>query len=172
MAALFLPEAEHQVSLLDVGCGYGGLFLYLSELGRPVNYTGIDVCDNMIAYAREHFSDATFLCEDIFNLPDEPQYDYVVCNGILTQKLALGIQEMDAFTHRLIKKMFTLCRKGVAFNVMTTKVNFMVDNLYYRNPVELLAYCMTELTGKVRLDHAYRLYEYTMYLYKEVPPEA
>lgn len=49
---------------------------------------------------------------------------------------------------------------------MTTKVNYMVENQYYRNPVELFAYCLAEITNKVRIDHAYPLYEYTVYLYR------
>jgi hypothetical protein len=74
---------------------------------------------------------------------------------------------MDVFLRCLVAKMFGQCRIGIAFNVMTTHVNFMAPNLYYRNPSELLAWCMTELTTKIKMDHAYPLFEYTLYLYKE-----
>jgi hypothetical protein len=50
---------------------------------------------------------------------------------------------------------------------MTSYVNYQASNLYYRNPAELLAWCMSQLTSKVRLDHAYPLYEYTVYLYRD-----
>ena len=50
---------------------------------------------------------------------------------------------------------------------MTTHVNYQADNLYYRNPAELLAWCMSELTPRVRLDHAYPLWEYTLYLHRD-----
>jgi hypothetical protein len=73
---------------------------------------------------------------------------------------------MDAFAARLIRALFRACRVGCAFNVMTTKVNFFAPNLYYRNPAEMLAWCMSELTPHVRLDHAYPLYEFTVYLFK------
>jgi hypothetical protein len=62
--------------------------------------------------------------------------------------------------------MFSLCTVGMAFNVMTTKVNYYADNLYYRNPAELFAWCLSEISPHLRLDHSYPLYEYTIYAYR------
>ena len=45
---------------------------------------------------------------------------------------------MAEYADRLIRKMFDSCRRGVAFNVMSTAANFMADNLYYRDPAELV----------------------------------
>jgi SAM-dependent methyltransferase len=160
-------SGEAPVSLLDVGCGFGGLFAYAKDKSIILDYTGIDVCENMIRYATDNVNDAKFYCEDILESRTDLTFDYVVCNGILTQKLSVGIKDMDRYAHLLIRRMYELCNKGIAFNIMTTKVNFMVDNLYYRNPVELFGYCFSEITNKIRIDHAYPLYEYTMYLYKE-----
>lgn len=162
------PERNNtlQVKILDVGCGYGGLFHYASSNRISINYTGIDVVPEMIDYASNNTPDAKFIAGDFFDLDSSEFYDYVVCNGILTQKLSASIKETDLFARELISKMFDHCTKGIAFNIMTTHVNFMVDNLYYRNPVELFAYCITTLTDKIIIDHAYGLYEYTIYLYK------
>ena len=118
------------ISLLDVGCGYGGLYEYANDRGLQLRYTGIDVVADMIRHAQTHFPAARFACADIFQFDPAESFDYVVCNGILTQKLTAGVREMDAFAHRLIKKLYALCRFGVAFNLMTTKVNFMAENLY------------------------------------------
>jgi len=169
MLKVILPDSNRNsetVSLLDIGCGYGGLYLYAKEKGLALNYTGIDVAENMISYAKGRFPDAEFICQNIFEFNPNDEFDYVVCNGILTQKLSASILDMDKFSNELISKMFKLCKKGIAFNVMTTKVNFMVNNLYYKNPVELFAYCLNEYTTKIKVDHAYPLYEYTIYLYK------
>ena len=61
--------------------------------------------------------------------------------------------------------MFRICNRGIAFNIMTTKVNYFSNNLYYKSPIEALSFCLNEITTKVKLDHNY-LYEYTLYLYK------
>jgi len=159
-------STEGRVSLLDVGCGYGGLYAYAQRQGMDINYTGIDVVAEMISHARATLPDAHFDCRDVFESPLTETYDYVICNGILTQKLRASIREMDSYAQAMIKRLFSLCRRGAAFNVMTSKVNFTVPNLYYKSPVEMLAFCMSEVTEKVKLDHAYRLYDYTVYLYR------
>jgi len=166
------PDASREVSLLDVGCGYGGLLPYARSRGYQLTYTGIDVVEPMIAWAKQHITDGRFVVGDVLDTDalDADGYDYIVCNGILTQKLDTPGLEMDAFAQRLIRRMFELCRAGIAFNVMTTAVNFHSDNLYYRSPAELLSWCMAEVTRHFRIDHAYRLYEYTLYLYRQPQP--
>lgn len=166
MAAVIAPGGSEPVSLLDVGCGFGGLLDHLRARGIATDYTGIDVVPDMIETARARHPKARFILGDVLAANDLGQYDYVVCNGILTQKLDVPAAEMDAFAAALVRRMFALCRKGIAFNVMTTKVNYFANNLYYRNPAELFAWCLTELTRHIRIDHAYPLYEYTMYLYR------
>jgi SAM-dependent methyltransferase len=158
---------EKRATLLDVGCGFGGLNTYAHDQGIELEYTGVDVVANMIEWASEHSVSGKFILGDILYLPLDTHFDYVVCNGILTQKLETEASKMDAFAARLIRRLFELSRIGVAFNVMTSKVNFYSNNLYYRNPSEMLAWCQTEITPFVKLNHAYPLYEYTVYLYKE-----
>lgn len=153
-------------AILDVGCGFGGLLGYAQSKGIRVDYTGIDVAENMIQWARDTYSDAEFVCGDALEVEFGRRFDYVICNGILTQKLDVPGTTMDQFAGRLIRRMFDLCDRGVGFNVMTTKVNFFSNNLYYRNPAELFSWCLTEITPYLRIDHAYPLYEYTMYLYR------
>lgn len=155
-------------SILDVGCGYGSLLELIRQKKMPIKYTGVDISLPMINSAKSLHPNDEWKCIDILNDSCSGQYDYVVCNGILTQKLNVSHKLMDRYAHELIKKMFSLCRVGIAFNVMTTHVNFQVDNLYYRNPAELLAWCMSELSSKVRVDHSYPLFEYTIYLYREL----
>lgn len=154
-------------SILDVGCGYGGLLEHVKRSGLSINYTGIDLCENMITHARQRHDDNAFIIGDILTYDISCSFDYVVCSGVLTQKLTASIQEMDRFANRMICRMFELCRRGIAFNIMSTKVNFMVSNLYYRHPVDMLAYCLSQVTDNVIVDHAYRLYEYTTYLYRQ-----
>jgi len=124
----------------------------------------------MIDHAAHALPDASFLCGDVFEYAPPERFDYAVCNGILTQKLETSTAAMDAYAERLIKKMFSLCRRGIAFNVMSTSVNFVAENLYYRDPADLLTWCLAKVTNRVRLDHLYPpLHEYTLYLYREEP---
>lgn len=166
MLAVVDKNATQVMSVLDVGCGYGGLLQYAQERKYALDYCGIDVAENMVRWATENLKGGGFICGDVLEHPLERR-DYVVCSGILTQKLTASMADMDGFAARLVRRMFDLCRRGIAFNIMTTKVNYFADNLYYRDPAEMLAWCMTEITRHVRLDHSYPLYEYTMYLYHD-----
>jgi len=167
-------KPDGKPSLVDVGCGWGGLYKRASDMGVDVAYTGIDVAENMVSYASQSFPDAVFHVQDIFDLPDEELYDFAVCNAILTQKHQVSIPAMENFAKRLVSKMFTVARHGIAFNLMSTRVNFMVDNLYYHNPVEMLAWVLSELSPRVRMDHGYsslvngrgKFFDYTVYVYK------
>jgi SAM-dependent methyltransferase len=161
------PQARKKQSLLDVGCGFGGLAAYASQKDIALNYTGIDVATNMIRWAKKNIKKSKFI-EDDFLAHDfsGATYDYVICNGILTQKLDCSMLEMDVFAKTLIHKMYNLCNKGTAFNIMTTYVNFFAPNLYYKHPAELLSYCLSEISTKVKIDHAYGLYEFTVYVYR------
>jgi len=154
-------------SLLDVGCGFGGLYSYAESKGVQVDYTGIDVAENMVDWARQNVPDGQFIQGDFLEEKFNSKYDYIICNGILTQKLDTPGLEMDRFAADLIRKLYSLADIGVAFNVMTTKVNFYSNNLYYRNPAELLSWCLSEISTKIKINHAYPLFEYTVYLYRD-----
>jgi len=170
----FMDINKH-CSLLDVGCGWGGLLKRINEIGLPVNYTGADIVPEMIHYAKSAFQESEFLIKDIFEIKGTGNYDFVVCNAILTQKLNISKEKMDDYSKKLIVKMFDLCKHGVAFNMMSTKVNFMVENLHYQEPSELLSWLLRDVSPRVRLDHGYsslrsgrgKYYDFTVYVYKD-----
>lgn len=168
MLAVIRREAQDAApSLLDVGCGYGDLCALACELGVGIEYHGIDLCPEMVASARTRHPGASWHVGDVFGFAEPRSYDYLVSNGILTQKLDVPVPDMDRYARSLVRKMFDACRRGIAFNVMTTRVNFTQQHLYYKSPVEMLAWCMEEVTPCVRLDHGYRGYDYTVYLYRD-----
>jgi hypothetical protein len=107
-------------------------------------------------------------------MAENDAYDYVVCNGILWEKLTATLPAMRDYSLALIKKMFGISRYGVAFNMLSTHVNFTGSHLYYQNPLEMLDYCLTHLSPRVRMDHGYsslstgrgRFYDFTAYVFK------
>src|SRR5712664_1798358 len=54
MLALIETSPADKPSFLDVGCGYGGLLSHAGTRKLQLDYTGIDVADNMIKWAREN----------------------------------------------------------------------------------------------------------------------
>lgn len=162
---LEVVRGNEPACILDVGCGYGALADLIKQKELNHTYSGVDVVEEMIVEASSRHPEANFFCGDFLSL-DMGKFDYAVCNGILTQKGSASNMEMNRFAQKLIKKMFNSAEIGIAFNVMSTHVNFQKDNLFYKNPTELIAWCMSELTPHLVLDSAYELwYEYTVYLF-------
>lgn len=156
---------KKKVSILDVGCGYGGQYIYAKKKGLNLVYTGIDLVPEMIKTAKEKIKGAKFYCEDIFKYNPPKTPDYVICNGILTQKLENSQEQMWKFARKLIKKMFKLANKGIVFNTMSTKVDFKRDGNFYVDPAKMLTEALKH-TRHVKIDHSYPLYEYSVYMYK------
>lgn len=154
-------------SLLDVGCGYGSLIDLATERNLPLAITSIDVSQPMINFARKRHPQANWIMGDFVDEEMSQRFDYVICNGILTQKLEATIREMDEFLKLLVRRMFDSCQIGCAFNVMTSHVNYTSPKLYYRSPAELLAWCMSEISTRVIINSAYPLFEFTVYLYRD-----
>jgi len=167
MLAVVPPSEKTTASILDVGCGFGGLLGYARENGFDLDYSGVDLTENMVAWAQNNYSDATFTQANILDEPDIGTYDYVVGNGLLALKLDTQRAEMEAYVKNIVRAMFKRCNKGIAFNSMTDRVNFYSDILYYRNPLDFLGWCQNELSPFVKLDNAYPLHEYTIYVYRE-----
>jgi SAM-dependent methyltransferase len=168
-------ELPAEVSLLDVGCGYGGLLAHARSLGLKLRYTGVDVVGSMIEHGRTEFPDAEFIEGNVLDLSGDNIYDFVVCCGIAPQKLSATIPEFEEHTRRLVRKMHELCRHGIALDMYSTRVNFMVDNLYYQNPSEFLSWALSEISPRVRIDHGFsslasgvgKWYEFVAYIYKD-----
>jgi len=80
-------------TLLDVGCGLGDLYAYLTDRGISAEYCGVDLLSEMIEAASTRNPGARFVCGDIFDpqsvvlAPDE-HFDVVFCSGALNLKLA------------------------------------------------------------------------------------
>jgi SAM-dependent methyltransferase len=167
LAVIREADRGRRPSLLDAGCGYGGLLGYARKRGIDLDYTGVDITPEMIEHGRRLYPDARFEAADLLAWPETKRFHYVVCSGILTLKLAASILDMNDYFGRIVRRMFALADKGIAFNCMSNRVNYMEDKLYYRSPVEVLAFCLSELSTKVRLDHAYERFEFTTYVYRD-----
>src|SRR5262249_29634121 len=63
--------------ILDYGCGYGALFLFLRERHPGLSYTGFDLCSEMLSTAAR-FQPARWLSK----LNEGESFDYVVASGI------------------------------------------------------------------------------------------
>ena len=164
----FANDSTVKVSLLDFGCGAAHLLQYILDSGIDnVNYSGLDVSEKFVALSKEKFPRTSFYCVDILDdNVDLPHFDYVVMNGVFTEKRELSFEDMWAYFCKMLTKVFTIADKGIAFNVMSKAVEWERSDLFHM-PADLLIEFLTKnLTRNFIIRNDYGLYEFTTYIYK------
>ena len=160
-----------QASLLDIGCGLAHLYDWIVEKrwDTRLTYEGLDISPAFIAACRRKHPQIRFHELDIL-APDSVlparQYDYVVLNGVFTEKLAMSHAEMSDFFQRMLATTFEFARKGAAFNVMSKHVDWERDDLFHLPLDEMAAFVTRSLTRNFVIRNDYGLFEYTVYLYR------
>lgn len=170
MLGVVRKDSVCPVSLLDLGCGVGLLIDYLLERGilNDYEYHGIDISEKMIAVASERHSRYNFEARDILVNPLPLQsVDYIIMNGVLTEKRTLNSEEMEEYARLLIKTAFNSCRRGIAFNVMSTHVDWQREYLFHWPLDSVTAFLVAECSRHIVIRMDYGLYEYTVYVYRE-----
>lgn len=163
-----VPADGRPVRVLDFGCGLGHFYEFLQRQNLPfIEYTGLDLLADSLALARTKFPDQPFLHLDVLQDPDSlPAFDYVVLNGIFTQKCALSFEQMWAYCQQLLQTLWPKTTYGLAFNAMSKQVDWERDDLFHLPLDTLAAFLTRHLTRHFALRHDYGLYEFTTCLYK------
>lgn len=121
------PTFENQ-SVLDVGCGTGDMVKYLP---KNCKYLGIDIYRPALKIAKVQFPNHVFKFGNILTFKSKP-FDYVLCSGALSINLN---GENYNFLEKALTKMWSLCKRGVSFNVLTNERfrNSRKSHLYLYN---------------------------------------
>lgn len=158
-------------SVLDLGCGLGHFLEFLRARGFAGRYLGLDMLPEFIATARErHAGDplAEFRTADLETDEFPEGFDtHVVC-GVFNNTMP----DNAGFMQKVLRKSYAAAGRQIAFNAMSTYVDFQVPELYYTDPCNVFDFCKRELGRRIVLRHEYLVrhdrppFEYTMYVYK------
>jgi len=122
-----LAECRNK-SILDVGCGLGNLYGFLNHKNIPVQYTGVDIIQEMIERATQHYK-TTFLCTDIFNnnvfSPDS--FDVVYTSGLFNIQLGNN----KNFLKQALSLFLSLAKEKVVFNLLHESSTDKEDTYWY-----------------------------------------
>jgi len=166
---LELIPANRVSTLLDFGCGIAHLYGYLIKNGfKNISYTGLDISSEFIETCKQKYPGVPFKCLDLLESGEQVEmYDYIILNGVFTEKCGLSFDEMYDYFKRLIKAVFLKADHAMAFNVMTKHVDWEREDLFHL-PFDLLgAFLKSEVTRNYIIRNDYGLFEYTVYLFKE-----
>jgi SAM-dependent methyltransferase len=170
MLEVVRPNSEKPVSILDLGCGVGLLVDHLqaTDALNAFDYWGIDLSTKMVAAARERHPAQRFESRDILSNPlPAGCVDYVIMNGLLTEKVELSQPTMEAYAIDIIKMAFGACRRGIAFNVMSTHLDWLRNDLFHWPLDSVAAFLVGQCSRSIVIRMDYGLYEYTVYVYNK-----
>lgn len=156
------------MTLLDFGCGAGHLLEHLrAEQRKDIRYIGLDMSPKFVELCRDKFPGTEFLCGDILQGDVEiPQVDYVVMNGVFTEKRSLPFEVMFAYFREVLRRVYPLARRGLAFNVMSKHVDWERDDLFHLPFDSLATFLRREISRHYQFRADYGLFEYTAYVYR------
>jgi SAM-dependent methyltransferase len=169
MLGVIRRDGDAPVRLLDVGCGASHLYEHMLRHGvQGVEYAGLDISEPFVELSRSKHPGNDYWRLDVLtdDLSGLPRFDYAVMNGVFTEKLDLGYEEMLDFFRRMVVRVFSLVDKGIAFNVISKHVDWERDDLFHVPFDTVAAFLTAEIGRNFLFRNDYGLYEYTTYVYR------
>lgn len=168
MLDLIRHESSNTIKLLDFGCGGSHLYEYIGRKNiQGIEYSGLDLSEQFINLSKSKFPSIQYYCGDVLTGEVKlPLFDYIVMNGVFTEKCDLSFDEMFSYFQDLLSHVYKHCRIGIAFNVMSKHVDWERNDLFHL-PFDVLAsFLKKSVSRHFSFRHDYGLYEYTAYVYR------
>lgn len=155
------------VSVNDWGCGYGSMFRYLDNLPgvEMCGYTGYDISEEMLGAASQAI--ASPKARFVLGAQVTEDADYSFVSGTFNVRLDAADAEWDQYVKEQVTAIYARSRRGMAFNLLTSHVDWKQENLFYADPRDFFDFCKRHLSRSVTLLHDYPLYEWTMLVHRE-----
>lgn len=154
-------------SLLDFGCGLGHFYEWLDKQPYKPNYSGLDINEGFYTHCKNKFPNLDFYQLDILEENTIPSFDYIIVNGVFTEKGILSHNEMWQFFTSVLIELWEKCDKAIAFNLMSKHVDWERDDLFHVSLDELGWFLKEKLNRNFIIRNDYKLYEFTTYVYKK-----
>src|SRR5262245_9646943 len=158
-----------KVNLLDFGCGASHLYEYILRYRYDhIEYSGLDLSPAFTSLSQKKFPSIRYYDLDILDTSSSlPDFDYIVMNGVFTEKLELTFDQMLSYFKDVVTRIFNKARVAIAFNVMSPHVDWERQDLFHL-PLDLLAaFLVKEVSRDFVIRNDYGLYEYTTYVYRK-----
>ena len=164
-------DPSQKFSVIDYGCGYGGMFDFLYKKGWNFEYYGIDLIEKMVLAGREVYKDfpnAHFTTDE----KEVPIVDYLLAGAIFNIKMETSYEEWQEFTFQSLVRMNSLCLKGFSFNMLTkySDADRMAErpDLFFGDPLLFFDFSKRNFSRNIALLHDYSLYDFTILVRKEI----
>ncbi|MDC0548471.1 class I SAM-dependent methyltransferase [Alphaproteobacteria bacterium] len=121
----------NNISIGDVGCGYGRLFEIIKErkLDDEIIYSGFDINKEMVLFCKKnkYFHNVSF---KIGTFPTQ-NVDYVVMSGTYNLTVIKNIKIWESYIVENLKSNWNYAKKALIFNCLVDQNRKIQKNLYY-----------------------------------------
>jgi SAM-dependent methyltransferase len=174
MAILLDVGDVRSAKVLDFGCGTGHLLNFMQrQVGFKGEYIGYDIGEDMIRIARKKFPGIRFERRDILAQGIGEVFDYILINGVFNNL----VDDNWGLMKSILRCLFHKARRALAFNALSTYVDYFDPGLFYVSPNKVFSFCKEELSSRVILRHDYLIksdvvpFEFSVYVYaSEISP--
>ena len=161
-----ISDKNDNFTINELGCGYGELFKYLEKHNYDFNqFNGYDISKPMLEECQKYIGESSKL--NLFNNAKLiTKADYTITSGIFNTPFDNNLIEWEKYIHATLLNMYEFSNNGIAFNFLTTAVDYRNENLFYQDPSKILSFCLENFGKNIVLIHDYYLHEFTMIVFK------
>jgi SAM-dependent methyltransferase len=135
--------------VLDFGCGTASFAEYLASVDQmPALYQGVDIMTDFFDFARAKVPGGRFCHPDALG---DTRFDFAFVSGVFNNRK----RGNRRFWQDTVKSLFARCDIGLAFNMMSTHVDYRDPGLYYEDPARAFSFVKREVSPFVTLCHDY-----------------
>jgi SAM-dependent methyltransferase len=156
----YVVDGAAPITVNDWGCGYGAMFRYLDERYTLDGYTGYDISAEMLDAARGFVDDPRARWVQGAEVTEDADYSFV--SGTFNVRMEASDAAWQRYVEDTLRLLAQRSRRGFAFNLLTTYVDWRKDDLFYADPAHFFSFCRENLSSQVTLLHDYPLYEWTI----------
>lgn len=160
---------ERNISVHDIGMGMGHLYEYIRDHhgDLAIQYSGTEIVKDYYDHCVKSHPGVRFYLRDLLTVDQAEQYDYVLISGVFHQMRENQRGLWEQYMFALLAKAFQMARRGIAFNVVSEHVDFYQPAIYYCNLTKLMYFIVDHLSRFFSMDHAYALFEATVFVFHQ-----
>ncbi len=158
---------KSHMRLLDYGCGFADLYLFMKKHFYNIEYHGCDINEDFVIESKKRYkSQDIFLINNIDDIKNK--YDIVLISGTFNVLFPSTIEEKENYVFDSLSKLFEKTNHLLTVNFLShlTDAEYKYEDHFYLDPVKLYDYAIKNMTKRVQIDTASMPYEITFKFFK------